>query len=201
MKLRHLVVAVVAFVAPVAGKAPRADPARGSQTVSDLVGRCAGLGLSGKPLADAAVGAVAQAFGDHSVWHLWESPERALARGRGWSQQYNTVLLKVLRGLGFDARLVHAARVRGFGHPWWLAGHTWVRVMIDGHEVDACASRLDNVAGRSPFVPLTPVLPVRLSTRWAVALALAPFVVVAVWRAWLTGEPVAPWVYGPRGTS
>ncbi|HMS37994.1 MAG TPA: hypothetical protein PKA93_12570, partial [Arachnia sp.] len=160
--------------------------------------RCRESGLTGAALADRAIAAVARAYPTHSLWHLGEPPRRSLAAHRGWSHQYNTVLLLVLRGLGFDARLVHAARVRGFGYPWWLAGHTWVKVTIDGRELDACASREDSRVGEPPFVPLTAELPLRIVTRWAVGAALVPFVIAEVWRAWLGGRPVAPWVYGER---
>ena len=47
-------------------------------------------------------------------------------------------------------------------------------------------------------MPVTPVLPLRKVTRWAVGLALVPFVIGAVWRAWLTGRDVTDWVYGDR---
>ena len=88
--------------------------------------------------------------------------------------------------------------MRGFGYPWWLAGHTWVKVTMDGRELDACASREDSRVGEPPFVPLTAELPLRIVTRWAVGAALVPFVIAEVWRAWLGGRPVAPWVYGER---
>lgn len=108
------------------------------------------------------------------------------------------MLLFVLRELGFKARLVHAARVRGFRTPWWLGGHTWAKVTVGGYELDACASSDTNRAGAVNFVPLTPELPMRPITRWAVGASLVPFVVVEVWRAWLQGRDVAPWVYGRK---
>lgn len=187
---------VVGAYAVVAAAAPRRDNA--GTTVEELTRRLQGRGLEGRELVDAATRAVAEAIPYHSAWHLWEKPETSLERRAGWSQQYNTVLLLVLRSLGFDVRLVHAARVRGFGFPWFLSGHTWVKVFVDDRWLDACASSANNRAGEVNFVPLTEELPVYVRTRWAVALALSPFVVARVWGALLTGKRVPQWVYGER---
>lgn len=184
---------------PVIAMAPRRAQTRPPHSVDELVAACRASGVAGRALADEACAAVARAFPYYSLWHLWEGPERALRSHRGWSHQYNTVLLLVLRKLGFKAWLVHAARVRGFELPWWLAGHTWVKVEISGYELDACASAEMNRVGAVNFVPLTRELPVRRVTRWGVGLLLVPFVVADVWRAWLTGREVAPWVYGRKG--
>ena len=181
--------AVVAF-------APRSTGT--GATVESLVDELSSRGIEGKELVDDAIRAVAEAVPQHSAWHLWESPTTSLRHGRGRSPQYNTVLLLVLRGLGFDVRLVHAARVRGFARPWFLSGHTWVKVHVDGRWLDACASSASNKAGEINFVPLTEELPVFIRTRWALGLALTPFVVAIVWWAWLTGKPVPTWVYGER---
>ena len=191
-------VALTAAVAPVRLFAPRPEPVAGPATVTELIAACRATGSTGRALADAAVPAVARAYPHYSLWHLGESPHASLRGHRGWSHQYNTVLLEVLQGLGFDARLVHAARVRGFRRPWWLAGHAWVKVVVDGHELDACASTAASRVGHPPFVVLTSELPLRTVTRWATGIALVPFVVVEVWRSWLPGRPVAPWVYGAR---
>lgn len=191
--------AVLALVlGPVVASAPGRVKVPGADTVAALAAECRATGATGQTLANEAVCAVARAFPYYSLWHLWESPQRALRSHRGWSHQYNTVLLLVLRELGFTARLVHAARVRGFGRPWWFNGHTWVKVEISRHELDACASSAAHRAGAVNFVPLTRELPMRRVTRWALGVAMAPFVVVEVWRSWLTRKPLAPWVYGRR---
>lgn len=197
MRIRSLIGALLtASAVPVVVTAPR--PAGSDLTVDRLVDICAATGLEGRELADEAIARVAEGFVYFSLRHLWESPERALAGGRGWSHQYNTVLFKVLRGLGFEVRAVHAARVRGFRRPWWLAGHAWVKVLVDGRWLDACASLPTNRLGEPPFVALTPELPLRRVTRWAVGLALFPFVVVEVWRSWLVGRPVPGHLYARR---
>ncbi len=198
MRKRWFGLVAALTLGPVVAFAPAQPGNRPAPTLDDLVAQCLTSGRQGRELASEAIRAVAQAFERHSVWHLWESPTRALAGRRGWSQQYNTVLLRVLRRLGFEARLVHAARVRGFGYPWWLSGHAWVKVKIESQELDACASRGTNRVGECGFVPLTVELPVRMVTRWAVSLALVPFVAREVWAAWLTGRPVAAFVYSPR---
>lgn len=187
---------VGAAVGAVAAFAP-APTGRGD-TVESIAETAASGGNEGIDLVNAAIRAVADAFPQHSAWHLWESPTTSLRHGRGRSPQYNTVLLLVLRRLGFDVRLVHAARVRGFSRPWFLSGHTWVKVCVDGRWLDACASSTSNKAGEINFVPLTEELPVFIRTRWALGLALTPFVVAIVWWAWLTGKRVPTWVYGER---
>ena len=117
MRLRWILpLAAGAALAPVWVMAPPPTRADGPDTVEGLIERCRATGLAGAALADEAIARVARAYPTHSLWHLGEPPGRSLAAHRGWSHQYNTVLLLVLRGLGFEARLVHAARVRGFGH-------------------------------------------------------------------------------------
>ncbi|HJE52171.1 MAG TPA: hypothetical protein K8V15_09415 [Tessaracoccus flavescens] len=196
-KLGVLAGAIGVALAPVFLLSPRRKRAAGV-TVEELVRSVASRGLEGRALVDAAIAAVAEAYPMHCLWRLWRSPERSLSDGCGWSHQYNTVLLLVLRGLGVRCRLVHAARVRGFGHPWFLVGHTWVKVTHGGWELDACASRPGNRLGDPPFVALTPELPMRRLTRWAVGAALVPFVVAEVWASWLGDRDVAPWMQRPN---
>lgn len=189
---------VAAAVVPVVALAPRPRKVGSARTVEDLVEALRGEGLQGRGLVDMAMSRVAAEYTHSSLWHMWESPGASLAGGRGWSHQYNTVLRDVLEGLGFDAHLVHAARVRGFRHPWWVSGHAWVKVMIDGRPHDACASRVENRTDDLGFTPVTAELPCRTVTRLGVAAALWPFVVVGVWRAWLSGRPVSPWIHRQR---
>lgn len=191
--------ALLGVLVPVVAMMPRRRPMTGPQTIGDLAWQCRSGGAAGRALADEAVVAVAKAYPVFSLWHVWESPERSLASHRGWSHQYNTVLLLVLRELGFEAHLVHSARVHGFQNPWWLRGHSWVKVSIDGYELDACASSESNRVGAVNFTPLTTELPVRRVTRWALGAWVMAFVIVEVWRAWLSGRDVAPWVYGGKG--
>lgn len=197
-KVLGAAVTAAAAILPVVRLSPPSAKVAGARTVAELVARLQATGLEDRALVDAAIAAVAGEYTHYSAWHLWETPEQSLALGRGWSHQYNTVLLEVLRGLGFSAGLVHAARVRGWRHPWWHTGHTWVKVDLDGRRRDACASLATNRVDAVGFVPVTTELPYRDVTRVGIALALAPFVVFEVWRAWLTGRPVSTWVYRPR---
>ena len=197
-KLVNVVRAVMGAAAPVVALAPRPVTGEGVRSPDELVVALRATGLQGRELVDAAMARVAAEYTHYSLWHMWESPDSSLARGRGWSHQYNTVLRDVLRGLGFDAHLVHAARVRGFRHPWWHAGHAWVKVMVDDRPRDACASSRGNTLDHVGFTPLTAELPYRSVTRLGVALALTPFVTLDVWRAWLTGRPVPQWIYHQR---
>lgn len=197
-RMINAVMLAVGVLAPVAWLAPRPVKTGGAHGTDELVWALRKQGLRGSDLVDSAMQRVAAEYTHESLWHMWESPETSLARGRGWSHQYNTVLLDVLRALGFDAHLVHAARVRGFRHPWWYAGHAWVEVTIDGRQFDACASKTSNRVGDIGFTPVTAELPYRSVTRLGVALALTPFVTGGVWRAWVTCRPVSRWIYRER---
>lgn len=188
----------MAATLPVALAAPAAADPQPERTVEALADKLRATGATGLDLVNLAIETVASSYTHDSAWHLWETPAASLRSGRGWSHQYNTVLLLVLRQLGFHARMVQAARVRGFPHPWWYVGHAWVKVTIDGRRYDACASRSSNRVGDVGFVPLTPEIRFRRVTRWAMGLGIAPFVVVAVWRAWLSGNPVPEWLYRRR---
>lgn len=200
MRFRLTDVVVLTGVAVAGGIAGAPSPveADAGRTTGAIVAQLRESGLGGRELVDAAVAAVNKGFGFHSVWHLWESPETALANGRGWSHQYNEVLADVLQALGLEVRRVHAARVRGWRHPWFFASHSWVKVNLDGRWLDACASRAGNRVGDVGFVPVSEEMAYRRSTPWTVALGLVPFITIGVWRAWLTGREVSPWIYRRR---
>lgn len=189
--------AAAAVVAPVVALAPRAEVLRpdGVETLEDAIGACRDTGLQGWDLVDHAIDLVARKYSKYSLWHLWESPRTSFAHSRGYSNKYNVALAIVLRGLGFRVRTVHAARVQGFGQPWWRAGHTWLLVTHDGQTRDACASRVGNRTGELGFTPLSDELSVRPITGVGIACALAPIVVWHVWKAWLTGRPVSSTIY------
>lgn len=202
MKLRRLaLLAGAAVVAPVVIGSPRPRRAAAGEasTLDELVAEARQTGLSGWGLVDHLTQAVHQRYQHASVWHLWEPPATSFRNGRGCSNQYNSALASVLRRCGFEARLVHAARVRMDRAPWWNSGHTWVRVRHEGRERDVCAAKASNRAGSVGFVPMTYVRPFRTITYVDTTLGLAPFVVTSVWRSWLNREPVQRWVYRPFG--
>lgn len=182
-----VIVAITIRIAP--------GPTGRGRGIDDIVRDLRATGLEGRELADEAIRTVAAAVPYHSVWHLWEDADRAVRNGRGWGHQYNAALVRVLRELGFRAKLVHAARVQGFEYPWYMSGHTWAKVMIDGYWLDACAATTDNYTGRVSFVPVTDELPRFTRTVLAEGLALTPMVLFNIWRALLTGTPVPDWVY------
>lgn len=186
----------VLLAAPAVVTAPAPSGARRGGP-SDLVGRLRASGLLGWDLVDEATAAVHRAYAQHSLWHLWDTPGASLRHGHGWSAQYNQALAEVLRELGLDVQVVHAARVRGLGrNPWWQAGHTWLRVTIDGRTRDVCAGRAGNRAGQVGFTPTSEVRPLHPWTRATVSLALAPVVAVQAWRQ-LLGAPVPRWLHRP----
>lgn len=196
--LRLLLAAAVA-AAPVLVRAPRTRPIApdGLHTVDDVVAACIESDLHGWELVDHATALVHRKYSHYSCYHWWETPAQSFARSRGQSNQYNTVLARVLRGLGFHVRVVHAARVRLSRSPWWHSGHTWLEVTVDGRTRDVCASRAENRAGDVHFVPVTAVRPFRGLTYVDTTLGLAPIVTVLVWKAMLKNEPLPRWMYRP----
>lgn len=196
---KRLALAVLGVAAPVVALAPPSQKRGGARTIDDVAAPLRNTGLQGADLVNAAIAAVADEYTHYSSWHIWELPQSSLARGRGWSHQYNTVLLEVLRRLGFEARLVHAARMRRADRPWFHSGHTWVKVQVDGRWRDACASRASNRIDELPALPSSEELPFHNVTRLGIAVAYSPFLVATVWSSWLRRRPVPAWLYRPRG--
>lgn len=196
MSKRGLAVAALlgAVVVPPALAAPRP---RGDGLAMDEAERlCRESGLGGWDLVEHAAQLVSDQFDEHSVWHLWERPSVAMRHGRGWSAQYNAALADLLRRLGFEVEMVHAARVRGLGpSPWWQAGHTWVRVTSDGRTRDVTAARSPSGEGLADFAPATEVRTVRAWTPLTVTAALATVSVYQGWKHMVTREPVPGWMW------
>ena len=201
--------ATVTYAVPLLAR-PAPDPARPTvrgadgvtrrlSTIHDVIAAGRASGVTGWDLVDEVTSMVHDMMTHYSCWHLGLSPEEALRAGQGTSAQYNAALAKVLRALGFDVELVHAARVRLDNHPWYHVGHTWVQVTVEGRTLDVCASRRTNRAGAVSFVPVTPVRPVRRITMIDGKLALAPIVAGSIWRSWLTRRTVSRWVYRDFG--
>ncbi|MCI1747408.1 MAG: hypothetical protein LKI24_04420 [Acidipropionibacterium sp.] len=208
--LKFAALAAAAVVLPVILKAPPPEPALpdytapdGStiqlRTIDDVVDACRASGEQGIELVDLATSLVHRMYTHYSSWHLWLTPEQSLQDGHGNSIQYNLALAQVLRRLGLTVHPVHASRVRMEHHPWYHTGHTWLQVELDGRRLDVCASRPGNRAGQVAFVPITEVRPLSRLTRADNVAALAPIVVVSLWRGWLRGRPAARWMYRPFG--
>lgn len=194
--------ALVAVAVPVVVRAP--EPAlslpRDVRDLDEALDDCLGARLDGWALVDYATALVNQKFSRYSLWHLWESSGLAFHNSRGFSDQYNLALGRLLAGLGFEVQAVHASRVRfdserAGGAPWWNSGHTWLRVAHDGQTLDVCASRADHRAGQVRFTPISDVRPVHPWTGLDIRLALAGPVACQVWKSILTGRPVPRWLY------
>lgn len=191
--------ALVAAVVPVVAGAPRGRA--GGTDIDTLVSQCRASGLSGWALVDDATARLHASLAHESSWHLWYTPEASVRHGQGRDTQYNLALARVLRRLGFDVRVVHAALVRGLGQPpWFQRGHLWLQVTHDGHTRDVCAGHPDNRAGHVPFAAVSEVQVARSWTPWVVAAGLAPFVVDEVWRSMLQRRRPDEWLYRPIGT-
>ncbi|HEX2858161.1 MAG TPA: hypothetical protein VHO26_11925 [Propionibacteriaceae bacterium] len=185
---------VAAALAPVVARAPQGSATGPSPAA--LADQARATGLSGWALVDDATMRVHRSLAHQSSWHLWYTPAASLRHGQGRDTQYNLALADVLRRLGLEVEVVHAAWVRGLGpQPWFQRGHLWLRVSVDGHTRDVSASHAANRAGRVPFVAESEVQPARPWTPWVVALGLSPFVVREVWGSMLQRRAPAAWLY------
>ncbi|GAA2179298.1 hypothetical protein GCM10009785_05420 [Brooklawnia cerclae] len=194
------VVGVIAV--PVVARAPKPVPnlPRDVRTLDEALDDCLATSLDGWELVDYATRLVNQKFTRYSLWHLWEGSGVAFRNSRGFSDQYNMALGRVLAGLGFEVQVVQAARVRFTpprpgSAPWWVIRHTWLRVTHAGRTLDVCASRADHRAGHVRFAPLSDVRPVYPWSTVDTRLGLAGPVAYQVWKAWFTGEAVPRWMY------
>ena len=192
---------MAAAIAPVVARAP--EPAlslpRDVRDLEEALEDCLGTRLDGWELVDYATSLVNQKCTRFSLWHLWETSGLAFKNSRGFSDQYNIALGRLLAGLGYEVRAVHASRVRfdtaRMGTPWWNAGHTWLRVTHGGQTLDVCASRGDHKAGRVRFSPSSDERPVHPWTGLNIRLALVGPVTWQVWKSMLTGQPVPRWLF------
>lgn len=195
-----LVVSVLAAagvaLAPVVALAPRprAEEPEGVRTLDDAVRVSRATGLTGWDLVAYAQSLVHRKFSRYSILSLWEPPGLAFRNSRGYCNQYNSALWRVLRDLGFDAERVFATRVRQDTNPWWRMGHMWVQVTIDGRTLDVCAGLPGNRPGQVGFIPVTEVLPFGPLTYWNTNNGMILFTVGTVWRSLLTRAPLPRWV-------
>lgn len=199
MRVLGLLATVAVAIVPVVVRAPRTRPIAPDDisSIDEAIAACRKSELHGWDMVDHATQLVHRKYSHYSCYHWWESPEQSFQRSRGQANQYNTVLAKVLKGLGFHVRTVHAARVRLTRSPWWHSGHTWLEVTVDGRTRDVCASRAENTAGDVKFIPISTVRPFRGLTYVDTTLGLAPIVTVLVWKAWVRRTPLPRWMYRP----
>lgn len=195
------IAAVVAVAAaPVIARAPEPtlNLPRDVRTLDEALNDCLGCRLEGWALVDYATALVNQKFTRYSLWHLWETSGQAFKNSRGFSDQYNLALARLLTSLGFKVRPVHARHVRfddGRNGWSWHRGHTWLQVTHAGQTLDVCAGLADHRAGRVRFRPLSEVHPYHPWTVLGTRLVLAVPVSYQVWKSWLTGRPTPGWLY------
>lgn len=197
-------VAVVAVaVAPLVAQSPRPVVVRpeGVANLADAVRVCRESELSGWELVAYAQQLVHRKFTRFSILSLWETPELAFRRSRGYANQYNTALWLVLRNLEMDAIRVFAPRVRQDQNPWWRMGHMWVQVTIDGRTLDVCAGRAENRPGEVSFVPVTEVREFHEWTYWNTNCGMIVFTIYEVWKAMLCQRPIPQWMYREFGSA
>ena len=144
------------WLAPVAGLAaaaftpvvlrapkPAMNLPRDVRDLHEALEDCLESRLDGWELVDFATRLVNEKFTRYSVWHLWENSGLAFKNSRGFSEQYNLGLARILSGLGYDVQGVHARHVRFEpdrpGTAKWRNGHTWLRVSYHGETLGALA--------------------------------------------------------------
>jgi N-acetyltransferase len=167
-------------------------------SLADAVSTCRGSGAAGWDLVDQASRLVHDRFTTYSALHVWEQPETAFRRRRGFCTQYNGALAQILLRLGFDAWLVYAARVRFADDTEWTLGHTWVRVRIDGDVRDVCARSASNRPGSAGFACLGRVRRLGPVARVASGAGTAIAAFAAILAAWLRGQNRPRWVEHAR---
>jgi len=167
-------------------------------SLAGAVSTCRRSGTAGWDLADQASRLVHDRFTTYSVLHVWERPETAFRRRRGYCTQYNGALAQILRRLGFDAWLVYTARVRFDDNAEWTLGHTWVRVRLGGEVRDVCARSASNRPGSVGFICVGRVRRLGPVARVASGAGTAMVAFTAVLAGWLRGQGRPRWVEHPR---
>jgi hypothetical protein len=176
----------------------RDNTAMAEGSLAGAVSACQRRGATGWGLVDQASRLVHDRFTTYSVLHVWEQPETAFRRRRGYCTQYNGALAKILRRLGFDAWMVYAARVRFDNNAEWTLGHTWVRVRLNGDVRDVCAHSASNRSGSVGFSCLGRVRRLGPMARVTSGAGTAAIAFAAVLLARLRGQERPRWVEHAR---
>ena len=167
-------------------------------SLAGAVSTCRRSGAAGWDLVDQASRLVHDRFTTYSVLHVWERPENAFRRRRGFCTQYNGALGQILHRLGFDAWMVYTARVRFDNNVEWTLGHTWVRVRLDGEVRDVCARSTSNRPGSVGFICLSRVRRLGPVARVASCAGTAVAAFAAVLLARFRGQARPRWVEHAR---
>jgi len=95
---------------------------------------------------------------EYSRRNNWDTADRAFARGMGYCQQQAEALKHILKEVGIDARLVQCTRnmfppkkIHEYYSEGGICGHTWLRVRINGEEMDVCPGNINNEPGKIHF--------------------------------------------------
>lgn len=136
-------------------------------TIAEAIVWLRGLDLPSKDLVREAQRLVAAKM-SYSRRNNWDSAERAFASGAGYCQQSAGALLLILRGLGFEARMVQCLRnefpprpLHEYRTAGGTCGHAWLRVRVAGEELDVCPGDPANEPGKIHFRILGRVTPYR----------------------------------------
>jgi hypothetical protein len=170
-------------------------------SLAGAVSTCRRSGAAGWDLIDQASRLVHDRFTTYSVLHVWERPETAFRRRRGFCTQYNGALAQILHRLGFDAWMVYTARVRFDDNPEWALGHTWVRVRLGGDVRDVCARSTGNRPGSVGFICLGRVRRFGPVARVASGAGTAAAAFAAMLAARCLGQGRPRWVEHARAGS
>jgi hypothetical protein len=132
-------------------------------TIDDAVRVCKDTGLTGWELVAYAQNLTARKF-SYSRRNPWDTPAEAFERGQGYCQQQALALKEICDRLGIASRVVYAARCRfeaqvidGVLAKERVTGHAWLRVKIEGKELDVCSSSVTNLPGVVNFNVLSEV--------------------------------------------
>lgn len=132
-------------------------------TVSEAIVQCNSTGYAGWQLVEYAQKLVAGRM-QYSFFNSFDMPEKAFEKGMGYCWQQAGALNLIMKGLGVDSRLVHAARNRfpdivreGVTIRIGVSGHVWCRVRVGGEEKDVCPGSIENSPGRLHFETLSKV--------------------------------------------
>lgn len=132
-------------------------------TINDAIKQSQSTNFTGWELVEYAQKLVASHM-QYSYFNSFDMPDKAFEKGTGYCWQQAGALNMILRGLGFDSRLVHAVKNRfpdvvreGVTIHIGISGHVWCRVRIDGEEKEVCPGRITNSPGVMHFEPLSAI--------------------------------------------
>lgn len=129
----------------------------GITTIADAVSACEQSGLEGWDLIGYAQNIVARKM-RYSRLNPWDSPSRAFERGMGYCLQATLALKEIYDRLGIGSSLVYAykckfpgSKVDGVWQDEHFSTHAWLRISLNGMELDVDPASRRNTPGRVNF--------------------------------------------------